>query len=56
MIKLINLAVDDGNEAMMMERTTGCEREWSFRLTICSRVMVRTDSFPYDGEEGHLSM
>ena len=41
---------------MMVERTTGCEREWSFRLTICSRVMVRTDSFPYDGEERHLSI
>ena len=32
---------------MMMERTTGCEREWSCKVTICSRVMVKTDSFPY---------
>ena len=44
---LINLTVDEGNEAMMMERTTGCEREWSCKVTICSRVMVKTDSFPY---------
>lgn len=41
---------------MMVERTTGCERGWSFRLTICSGVVVRTGNFPYDGKERHLSI